>query len=107
MSDMDRSLVMFDENYVFAGLEMASTPVHGGKPEIGKGIQGLTGGDWDGQNAGFKVFNPVSLGSTISKSATNPPRNVLFADWHVETVHSSGHHHCHTDSREKNAARSN
>jgi prepilin-type N-terminal cleavage/methylation domain-containing protein/prepilin-type processing-associated H-X9-DG protein len=90
LMDIDKSLVMFNENYVYPSNAIASVPVHGGKPEKSKGLQSATGGDWNGSSADFKVFNPVTLGSSISKAATNPPRNCLFADGHVATIYKSG-----------------
>lgn len=90
MCDIDKALVLFDENYIFTDNAMAGGPVHGGRAEKSQGCQQATGGNWDGTSSDYKVYNPVSLGSPFSKAATNPPRNVLFADFHVATVRQSG-----------------
>lgn len=90
MSEIDKALVVFDENYIYPDNAMAGSPVHGGQAEKSQGLQQATGGNWDGTSSDYKVFNPRTLGSQISKAATNPPRNVLFGDGHVATLRQSG-----------------
>jgi prepilin-type N-terminal cleavage/methylation domain-containing protein/prepilin-type processing-associated H-X9-DG protein len=92
MSDVDEAMILYNENPGTIHDGMAKAPVHGGRPETAQGLQGPSGGKWDGTAASYRLLSPVTLGSDISKMppATNPPRNVLFADGHVETMRKSG-----------------
>jgi prepilin-type processing-associated H-X9-DG protein len=72
MSDTDLAQSVFDGAFASAAstvtiVNMAPAPAHGGKPET------MSGG------------NPA----TREKARTNPPRNFLFFDGHVQTIRKS------------------
>jgi prepilin-type N-terminal cleavage/methylation domain-containing protein/prepilin-type processing-associated H-X9-DG protein len=91
MSDSDVASSIYQGTFVpgsnYADLQSAQgkAPSHGGRPETRQGIKELASGT---SVATLFYGGPFYL--YVDKSAaTNPPRNYLFADGHVQTIRRS------------------
>ncbi len=86
--EVDAALILYNEGPTMQAKQttpptgMPFTPVHGGRAETKVGLGMKTGGNWDDNSLQYKVIDKTA--------ATNPPRNVLFADGHVATWRTSG-----------------